>query len=187
MSADRDNLVGRERGRKEFFRRCGALAVLLAFAMASPLALAAEPFTNAAIVLLQPEEMIQARIKSEAELARYMKNIEAAASATMQGMFQRKPVGGFVVVALKPPGKSKVWLDLDTSMPEATQAALRGAIESLPVPQVQGGIVVFALKASFRGGRPPTRGAPAPAEWKAEAARHAEKLEVGALVERVWK
>lgn len=158
-----------------------------ALALVAPLARAADPFTNVAIVLLQPEELIRERIKSSAELAKYMKNIEAAARATMQGVFQRKPVGGFVVVALKPPGISKVWLDLDTSMSEATQAALRGAIESLPVPQVQGGIVVFALKASFWGGRPPTRGAPAPAEWKAEAARHAEKLEVGALVERVWE
>jgi hypothetical protein len=163
------------------------MVLAAALAMAAPFAYATEPFTNAAILLLQPEEVIQARIKSTSDLAKYMKDIEAAAGTAMQSVFQRKPVGGFVVVALKPPGRSKAWLDLDSPMPEPTQAALRNAIESVPPPKVQDGIVVFAFKASLWGGRPPTRAAPAPEEWKAEAARHAQKLEVGALVEQVWK
>jgi hypothetical protein len=61
-------------------------------------------------------------------------------------------------------------------------------IDPLAAPHVQDGLVVFALKASFGGGRPPTRVAPAPAEWKAAAeAAGGSKLDVEALIDRVWR
>lgn len=151
------------------------------------LATAAQPFVNAAIVLLQPDEVLRQRIKSPMELAKYIKGVEAAADKSMQTAFQRRPAGGFVVIALKPGRKVKVWLDLDTPMPLPMQDALRAAIEALVAPELVSGVVVFALKASFWGGRPPARAGPAPEEWKAEAARDTAKPEVGALVERVWK
>jgi len=154
--------------------------------LAAPAARSAQAFVNAAIVLLQSDDVILARVKSAKELARYIKDIEAAAGASIEGAFQRKPSGGFVVVALKPGRRSKVWLDLDAPLPDATQLALRAGIEAVTAPEVRSGVVVFALKASFWGGRPPQRVAPAPEEWSAEAARAGAKLEVGALVDRLW-
>lgn len=147
---------------------------------------AAPAFTNAAIVLLQADELMLQRVRSAQELAAYIKAVEVAAGQAIDGAFQRKPAGGFVVVAVKPGGRSRVWLDLDAPLPAATQQALRAGIEAVPAPDVQGGPIVFAFKASFWGGRPPTRGAPAPQQWKDEAARVGQKLEVGALVERLW-
>ena len=147
---------------------------------------AAEPFTNAATVLLQPDALMLARVESATALAAYIKRVEVAAGASIAGVFQRKPAGGFVVVAVKPGPRSRVWLDLDTPLPLATQNLLRAGIEAVPAPAVRDGVVVFAFKASFWGGRPPTRGAPAPEEWRAEAARVGAKLEVGELVARLW-
>lgn len=147
---------------------------------------AAEPFTNAATVLLQPDALMLARVESAAALAAYIRQVEQAAGASLANVFQRKPAGGFVVVAIKPGLRSRVWLDLDTPLPLATQDLLRAGIEAVPPPAVKEGVVVFAFQASFWGGRPPTRSAPAPAEWKAEAARVGQKLEVGELVARLW-
>lgn len=141
---------------------------------------------NAGVVLLQPESVLQSRVKDAAEFAAYMQQVEAAAAQAMQAAFQRKAVGGFIVLALRPQRKSKVWLDLDGDLPRPTQLALVQHIEALAAPQVQDGLVVFAVKASFWGGRPPTRAAPAPAEWKAAAELAGSKLAVEALVDRVW-
>jgi hypothetical protein len=156
-------------------------------AMAAPCAWPAPAFTNAGILLLQPEDVLRARVKDSHALARYIKDVQAAAAEALDAAFQRRPNGGFVVLALRPGGRSKVWLDLDAPMPEATQHALRAALQALPPPEVQDGVVVLALTASFWGGRPPTRPAPAPPEWRAHAARSERKLEVGELVEALWR
>ena len=146
----------------------------------------AEPLVNAGVVLLQPESVLQSRVKDAAEFAAYMQQVEGAAAQALKGAFQRKPVGGFIVLAIRPQRRSKVWLDLDGDLPTTTRQALVQHIEAVVPPEVQDGLVVFALKASFWGGRPPTRVAPAPAEWKAAAEEAGKKLAVEALVDRVW-
>ncbi|EHR69591.1 hypothetical protein BurJ1DRAFT_0710 [Burkholderiales bacterium JOSHI_001] len=146
----------------------------------------AEPLVNAGVVLLQPESVLQSRVKDAAEFAAYMQQVEGAAAQALKAAFQRKPVGGFIVLALRPERKCKVWLDLDGELPAPTRNAVVQNIEALAAPQVQDGLVVFALKASFWGGRPPTRVAPAPAEWKAAAEQAGSKLAVEALVDRLW-
>lgn len=172
-------------GRLGHVRRRAAVAAV-GLAPWLPAAGAAAAFTNAGIVLLQPEEVLRARVKDAAELARYIKAIEGAATAALEAAFQRRPNGAFVVVALRSGRRSRVWLDLESPMPPATQAALQSALEALPVPEVEGGVVVFAIKASLWGGRPPTRPGPAPASWREQAAAAGRKLEVGELVDLLW-
>jgi hypothetical protein len=164
-------------------RRCALAAPLL---MASSAASAAAAFTNTEVVLLQPEEVLRQRVADAKALASYIRDIDRAANTALESVFQKKPTGGFVAVALKPPRRARIWLDLDPPLPQSTQAALRSAVLSVQAPEVSTGVVVFALKATFWGGRLPTRAAPAPEEWKAEAARLGVKLEVGELVERLW-
>jgi hypothetical protein len=165
-------------------RRLFNLAALLG--LTTPPGRAVEPLVNAGVVLLQPESLLQRRVKDAAEFAAYMQQVESAAAQALKAAFQRRPLGGFIVLALRPERKSKVWLDLDAELPAPTRQALVQQIEALPAPQVQDGLVVFALKASFWGGRPPTRVAPAPAEWKAAAGQAGSKLDVEALVDKVW-
>ena len=52
-----------------------------------------------------------------------MQQVEAAAGQAVEGLFQRTHGRGFLVLALRPGGSSgslsRVWLDLDTSLPRA--------------------------------------------------------------------
>lgn len=150
---------------------------------------AAQPFVNAEVVLLQPESVLAQRIADTQRFAAYMAQVEAAAGQAVEGVFQRTPAGGFLVLALRPGGSSgslsRVWLDLDTPLPEATQTAIRSRIEAVPAAEVSG-LVVVSLKASFWGGRPTQRRAPAPQAWKDHAAKAGGPMPLDALVEAVW-
>jgi hypothetical protein len=163
-------------------RRAILAAPLLAVtrAFAAPAA-----FANPEVVLLQPEDLLRRRIAGDG-LAAYIRDVAEAADAALANVFRKTPAGGLVVIALKPPRRAKVWLDVAPPLPAPTADALGTAVLGVQAPAVTGGVVVFALKAVFWGGRLPTRAAPAPAEWKAEAARLGAKLEVGELVERLW-
>lgn len=165
-------------------RRRVALVALLSWAVSALGDVVA--FARASVVLLQPDEVFRQRIGDSDRLAAYIEALDGAANAALSGVFQKKPNGGFVVIALKPPRQVKVWVDMDGPFPESTKAALGAAIRAVEAPEVTGGVVVFALKASFWGGKPPTRVAPSPEEWKAEAARLGTRLEVGELVDRLW-
>ncbi len=168
-------------------KRRGLVAGLMCGGVAA--AHAAQPFVNAEVVLLQPESVLAQRIGDTQRFAAYMQQVEAAAGQAVEGLFQRTPAGGFLVLALRPGGSSgslsRVWLDLDTPLPEPTQAAIRSRIEAVPAPEVSG-LVVVSLKASFWGGRPTQRRAPAPKDWKDHAAKAGGPMPLEALVEAVW-
>ena len=161
-----------------------ALAVPLLATRAAAGAVAA--FRNTEVVLLQPEELIRQRVADTKSLATYIRDLDESANSALDSVFQKKPTGGFVVVALKPPRRARIWFDVDPPLPQSSEVALRSAVMSVQAPEISAGVVVFALKAAFWGGRLPPRAAPAPQEWKAEAARLGVKLEVGELVERLW-
>jgi hypothetical protein len=166
-------------------RRGLVSGLLLGGVVPARFAHAAQPFVNAGVVLLQPEAVLAQRIADTERFAAYMQQVEAAAGQAAEGVFQRTPAGGFLVLALRPGGRSRVWLDLDTPPPEATQAAIRSRIEAVPAVEVSG-LVVVSLQASFWGGRPTQRKAPAPQAWKAHAAKSGGPLPLEALVEAVW-
>jgi hypothetical protein len=160
----------------------GTLCLLL-----PQMAFAAEAITNLGVVLLQHGNVIEQRVQSVDAFADYVRKVEAAAATALRLEFQRKPAGGFIVVAARPNGRSKAWLDFDPGVPGATQDSIRKSIEAVRPLDVKTGVVVFAIKVSVWGGKPPSRVAPAPAEWKAQADRAGKPLEVSELVERVWK
>jgi hypothetical protein len=162
-----------------------ALIATTALLVCRPAA-AAAAFTNAGIVLLQPEDVLRSRVPDANALARYIKDVEATTGKVLEAAFQRKPNGAYLVMALRPGGRSKAWLDLEAPLPQATHDALQAALEALPPPGVVGGVVVLAIKASLWGGRPPTKPGPAPQAWREQAARSARKLEVGELVDALW-
>jgi hypothetical protein len=159
----------------------GTLLVLL-----PQVVMAADALTNLGVVLLQHGDVMQQRVQSVDAMAEYVRKVQDAAATGLQLQFQRKPAGGFIVVAVRPNGKTKAWVDIEPEMPGATQAALCQSIEKVPPLEVRHGIVVFAIKVSIWGGKAPSRFAPAPSEWKAQAQRAGKALEVSELVERVW-
>lgn len=160
-------------------------ALLLALCVPLP-ARAAEPVINLGLVLLQPEELMAQRGTTVDAVDGYVARLLATANEALRSEFQRRPSGGFIALAVRPNGRSKVWFDFAPALPASTDNKLRTALEAVPPPDLKSGTVVFGIKLTLWGGSPPTRAAPAPSEWKAQAQQAARRLEVSELVDLVW-
>ena len=98
-----------------------------------------------------------------------------------------KPIGGFIVVAVKPDRKSNIWLDFKPKLKAQTADKIQLAAKSIQPILVNEGVVVFAIKVGLWGGQEPTAIAPSPREWKAAAKKAGHPLETGNLVEMIWR
>ncbi|NDY93152.1 hypothetical protein [Ideonella livida] len=172
--------------RRALHRLLGLAAAPWAAAGTTQAATAVPAFTAAGIVLLQDGALLRERLGDIDQLHLYLDALGEAAGQALAPLFPGRPAGGFVVVALRPGGARRLWLDFEPELPPALQARLQPALASVAPPPVRDGLVVAALQASLWRGRLPTRPAPAPTEWREAAARQAERLEVAALVDRVW-
>ena len=164
--------------------RLVAAALALAAAHA---AFAVEPLRQHDVVLLQKGDLIAQRLDGGTDaMAAYLKTLGTAVTDAMRANPQQIPSAGFIVVALRPEGKTHAWFDFKPSLSEKTTAALSHAVESVPPTPVKSGDVVFALRVSIWGAKPPTAYAPAPQEWKDAAKQAGHKLDVDALVDQLW-
>jgi hypothetical protein len=145
----------------------------------------AEPFTNFNVVLLQSSKVLEERVASIDAMAEYIKAIEAAAKEAVAASPARQSTGGFLVVAVRPGPRSRVWLDFDTMLDLDIRKQLTSKVEAVAPFEVRKGPVVFALKVGVWGGKETRRTAPMPAEWKQASASSAPR-EVGELVESIW-
>lgn len=146
---------------------------------------AAEPVNHLGVVLLQPSAVLEARVASVDAMADYIRQILAAASANVRDSGARQDVGGYVVVAVKPGGQARLWLDFDTLLDTRLRQALLQAAQTPTVFEVREGPVVFALRVSLFNGKGPKRLVPLPHEWRGVSS-DGTPLEVGALVARIW-
>lgn len=156
-----------------------ALIMLLA---SLPLHAADKP--QYSVVLLQPEQMVAARVPDAKSLADYISGVLQAVDHTVQTT-KHGPVGGFIVIAVKPDEKAKVWLDMKPVLDRPTARALTDAAEAAPVLSVSG-TVVFALKIGLWGGAEPKTITPAPAEWMQAIHKAGRPMEATQLVESLW-
>lgn len=159
----------------------GPLALLPGWAAAAPPAL-----SNVDIVLLQPEEQLRERLPDTAAFARYLQALQLHAASALESTLLRPATGGFLVLALRPGGGVRGWLDMDLPLPAPLQTLLLAALQATPAPGVHGGPVVFALKASLWGGRLTPRAAPAPTEWREAARQAGRRLPLDELLQAVW-
>lgn len=166
-------------------------ALLLSLVLACPCARAAEPVTHFNVVLLQPSEVLEARVPSVDALASYIKAVQAALrEAVADSEASKQSVGGFIVLAVRPGMQARVWLDFDQLLDLEVSKQMARKVAAVQPFEAREGPVVFALKVGLWGGKESKRVAPLPAEWKrggaAAAASGAAPLEVGALVESIW-
>jgi len=162
---------------------------LLASALfiAAARAAAVEPLEQHDIVLLQPGTLIEQRVEGGADaMAEYIKRLGAASTTAMRETPQQIPTAGFIVVALRAGGRAHAWFDFKPALGAAATAALTHVVETVPPTPVKGGDVVFALRVSVWGAKPPTTVAPAPAEWKEAARQAGHKLDLDVLVDQLW-
>jgi len=150
------------------------------------MAQASQPVTHLAVVLLQPGAVLEERVPSVDDMSAYIKAVEAASAAAVIESGSTQAVGGYIVVAVRPGLKSNVWLDFDTLLDLELKRRLAASVKAVQPFAASKGPVVFALKVALWSGQPPKRALPLPQEWKG-ITQDGKALEVGDLVERVWK
>ncbi len=146
---------------------------------------AAEPITNFNVVLLQPSAIMEERVADIDAMADYIKAVQAAAREAVVASGATQAVGGFIVLAVKPGRKAKVWLDFDTLLDLEMRKQITNSVNAIAPFEVTQGPVVFALKVSTWDAKESKRVAPSPIEWK-KATPKGKPLEIGKLVEKVW-
>ena len=159
------------------------LALLLMVLAVFPVS-AGTPYQTQSIVLLQPDFVLKERVPSIDSLSGYIKAVQAATEATM-GREAPSPASGFVVLAVRPGGRSMVWLDFQPALPDAVARRLTEAIQSVPPFEARGGVVVFALNATLWDA-PAAQGFPNPSAWRKAMEGRSEPMEIGDLVDQVW-
>lgn len=95
---------------------------------------------------------------------------------------EKKSIGnGFIVIGLRPVGKSDVWFDLTET---DNQALLKQSLLSIPPCHVQGGVVLFAISNLEN----PQEKMPLPEEFKniINENKEFEKIEISTLVDKIW-
>jgi hypothetical protein len=147
---------------------------------------AAEPVTRLGVVLLQPSGVVESRVPGVDAMADYIQAVEAAARQAVQDSAARQSVSGFLVVAVRPGQRSKVWLDFDTLVDLGLQRDIAARMQAVKPFDAKDGPVVFAVKVALWGAKPSKRQVPLPAEWRSGRAEGAAPEEVEALVERLW-
>lgn len=163
--------------------RAFLLAVLAATSSPS---FAREAYHLEHIMLLQPESVLSERIPGVQQVTDYIKAVGAAADRSLAAEPKPYESAGFIAVAVRPGGLSKVWFDISPTLPADVEARLRQALESVPAFAARNGVVVFALNVTLWGSPPTGPGSPAPTAWQDAMAGGAEPLEIGALVDKVW-
>lgn len=151
------------------------------------LAGAAEPITKHNVVLLQPSAVLEDRVSSVDAMAAYVRSVEAAAREGVLASPSRQAAAGFIVVAVRPGQKSRVWLDFDSALNFQTSRHLVAKIAAVKPFETRKGPVVFALKVVLWDGFESKRVAPSPSEWKAATQKAGTQLEIDALMEQVWR
>ena len=141
-------------------------------------------------VLYQPDEPLRTRLASAAELAAYMKRIEASCSAFFAA--ETTPERLDIVVGLKPAKKVRVWfVSSRRSGQDKALIALRKKLETVPPCAVHGGPIAFAMRCTIAGGgpAPKEKGAfqpPMPKEWRDATAGKPVLIPDG-IFERIWR
>ena len=164
---------------------CAARAAALIGAAA--LAHAAEPYTKHNVVLLQGSSVLEARVASVDAMAEYIRAVETAARQAVLAAPTPRPAAGFIVVAVQPGPRARVWLDFDSAPSFETSRLLVDKIAAVPPMEVRNGPVVFALKVGLWDAFESKRLAPSPPSWKAVTQQAGKQLEIDELMERLFR
>jgi hypothetical protein len=167
----------------DLLRTLTQMALLLA---AVPGAQAAEPITKFGVVLLQPSSVLEQRVPSVDALAEYIKAVEVAAREAVLAAPSKPAAGGFIVVAVRPGRRSKVWLDFDSSPGFDVSRQIVTKVAAVKPFEAKSGSVVFAIKVGLWEGLESARVAPSPMEWKAVTSQSERPLEIDELVDKAW-
>lgn len=144
------------------------------------------PFEQRGIAILQTQNVFFERVPGMGAFEVYVKQLVDAVDGAVAKLPKSSPAGGFLVVAVKPDGRSRVWLDVAPPLTTDAATAITSAAHKVYPVAVKKGVILFAVKVSLWGGEPPQGMVPRPQEWEAEADKVGGSIELGDLVLRVW-
>jgi hypothetical protein len=147
---------------------------------------AERPFEQRGITMLQTEKVFFERVPGMGAFEVYVKQLVDAVDGAVAKVPKSTPAGGFLVVAVKPDGRSRVWLDVAPPLTHDAAMSITSAAQQVYPVTVKKGVVLFAVKISLWGGKPPQGMVPRPQEWEAEADKVGGPIELADLVLRVW-
>jgi hypothetical protein len=138
-------------------------------------------------IIYQPDEVLRQRVASQDVFINYVKQVIDTATAYWAGEPAGAPRAVTLVVAIKPGGRSRFWLDATPEpLPDEQVKRLTARLESLAVPLIRGGPVAVAFHASLWSGSPDEGGWRfIPGEWQRACAGD-ELLVPDGILERVW-
>ena len=144
-------------------------------------------FQYYSITMMQTQQVFEERVTSIEVVSLYLKEIVDSVSNAVKELPKGEPAKGFIVVAVKPGNRSRIWLDFKSPITKETATAIQTAAAKVSPISVKGGVVLLAMKVGLWGSGPPDRMVPQPEEWRAEAEKAGGKIEMTELVERVWR
>lgn len=162
------------------------LLVVLTFLFVAGEARAQDPFQYYSIVMLQTEKVFKERLGSVDTLSIYIKAIVDRVSEAVKPLPKGAPAKGFLVIAVKPGDRSRVWLDFKDPVSAETASTIEKAAAKVVPVSVKGGTLLFAIKVGLWGGGPPKEMIPRPEAWRAEGDNAGRFIEYSELVDRVW-
>lgn len=167
-------------------RAAATWATVLLSAVLSVPAMASEPYRRVNLVLLQPDAVLDKRVPDVQALSRYIDAVSHAAKFSLAAEPVPAPAAGFLVVAVRPGGQSKVWLDFTPALPTEMADRLRASAEAVTAVETREGVVVVAINAVLWDATPSQAMTPSPREWRDAVKDAKAPIEIGELVERVW-
>lgn len=156
-----------------------AAALTAAFGATAVAARAADPapkvdatpkaFATTNLSLYLPDDVMAQRGPPTSLLAPYVRALIAAADKAISALPPGRGASGAFVVALKPPGRSRVWIMIgDPARQAEFTALLKGPLEAVPAPGGVRDVNAFAISFNAWGGGAPLASAslPVPDEWR---------------------
>lgn len=164
------------------FLMAALLASILPLSAADP-----EGFKTSSIILYQPDALLKARLGDVKDLAAYIKELQAACGESFAA--SKTPETLYIVVAVRPAKRSRVWFISSHPSPDAPRDEVRKKLESISPFEAKEGPIIFALAATLAGGDPSaldTTPPPLPAEWMKAAGDRKGPFTSDDLLDLVW-
>jgi hypothetical protein len=117
------------------------------------------------VVLMQPKQIMMAKMDGIDGLDKYVKEVEVNINKKIAEIAPA-PAWGFLVFAVREDGKIKAWVDTDDTISPAISSAMIAVAEGTKNFAVKSGAVVFALGFGIDGANLPVDKMPFPVEWK---------------------
>ncbi|WP_257386519.1 hypothetical protein [Tahibacter caeni] len=139
------------------------------------------------VALLQPEDVVGARVNSAADLAAYIQALERAAAGYFATLEPSAPRSGHLVMATKPTHATNAWVAFEPALPAEQAETLIRRLREVTPADTRNGPVVFALQVGVDGAAAPAEPAPRIEEWAKAVEKAGKALSVDEVVLRAWK